>query len=712
VFSSKLAGTSTKLAAFKLATFATGGVGVLVGSLSIPAATPSNDSTVSAGVLSGTLSIPAASVGVAATASPGVATGTFSLQPSTQTVDVTASPGVLQGTLSAQPSTVSAFVSIPVTFTDSVPNVFETALTQTTVVNSVDISLEINGVERKDHLKQSTLNIELELDTRGKAGFTLIDEALSYKPAVGEPVHIRNNGILLFHGTVQRVDSDIDPGGRILKAKVSCVDYSHDMDRRVVSGEFTDRTADAIVRALYNTYLVTRDNENMSGAGIETGAPTISGTMKVDNVSMRSALNQIAEASGWHWWVDQNRVLFFTDFQTKAAPFDITDGNRAFRNLRVTESRGRFRNRQLVRTAGEVSSTYSESFTGDGASRQFFTTQGVNEIVSITVDGSPQTFGRIVEDYFANGNQFDFYFDENDPGFRNFTPNPPPAFGAAIVINYKGTAKNIVVVEDSASITARSAVENNSGVYEAVADSRAAASQAAAEEYGTGLLRLYGSIPIEIEINTHEPGIFPGQNQTVNLTDYAINDSFLVETVKIKEVKKTFLDYTIHANNQSEAMRQRFPAFIEALAERALLPPDRSTFAQIPGSPTFENLEVIFNVPLDELTAGFDKTVHRKLLLGASGIFVPEEIHAHVTTAPVNGSLLVNVGYVDAADVDHGSILGTPLAVLSGTTDASAGASFSGFRILDQGYLYLDIEGIGADTPGGRLAVNVKGRWF
>jgi len=66
-------------------------------------------------------------------------------------------------------------------------------------------------------------------------------------------------------------------------------------------------------------------------------------------VPASQAFDDIAELAGYIWYIDYEKRLHFTPKDRNAAPFGLTETSQNWRNLKVSESRDLYRNRQIVR---------------------------------------------------------------------------------------------------------------------------------------------------------------------------------------------------------------------------------------------------------------------------------------------------------------------------------------------------------------------------
>ncbi len=627
------------------------------------------------------------------------------------------SVGVQALTASLPGVTVSGKLAASATFTNTIPGTWAVAPTQIPAVSSAEaIAIIIAGVDRTAVAFTGSLRADAQMAARGSASFELREAGTAgvYSPSLGENVEIRINGALIFYGTIDSIDHDVLGSGAVTTQRIKCIDWSRDVDRRVVTGVYPGPTnAMAILTDLYLRTFVFGDHpEAQLTAFFDVqNSPTIQGDLRFDHVPFSAALNQVTTKIGYDWFIDENRALHVKDLSSQPAAWDIADANESeVLSLKVTRTRKQYRNRQLVRVPFEVASTYVHNFTADGSRTQFFTPHYISEVLSITEDGSPKTFGRIVEDYYV-GNFKDWYYQPNlTSDIQTLAPRAPVANGVAIVLTYKGPTRNVVIVEDAAEIAARKAVEGNSGAYEAVEDMRAATNAQAAEDYAQGLLDIYGTLPEVVRFTTRRAGQRPGRTVTINLSKYGINDTYLIEKVSVfTRDSKVF--YEVECNSVNRTLRP-WTGFFEALARKATIGPDQTTVAQAQTeTPEPVSAErITFNVALDTLATGDDQTVHYLFRHAAARLFEPISVAVHLTDAPVGAALNVDLRLFDSSGVEQGSILTTPpLAVADGSTDANT-TDVSALRGFHNGFMVLDVDQVGSTTPGGRLAVVVSGR--
>lgn len=279
--------------------------------------------------------------------------------------------------------------------------------------------------------------------------------------------------------------------------------------------------ADNIVKHLIATFAV--------GESITVGAAvTASGFVGLTVFNWHSvseALDIVAAAAGFIWYLSPDLDLNFKSRTAQHAPFDITSAaNIKIPNARKT--REDYRNRQSVRIAPEAIFHLTKTWTGDGTSTDF-SVQGFGPIEvmeEVTVDNVAQAIGIAAVD-----TDKDVYYEQGG-GFVRFTTAPPA--GSAIVFIYRRMGVNVVTVDNTGEISARNAIEGGSGIHHRIVDDSGNGSVSNGRAVANGLLSDFGSIGIILVYETHQDGLAPGMYQSVTLTALGLSGNFLIDEIQ------------------------------------------------------------------------------------------------------------------------------------------------------------------------------------
>ena len=392
------------------------------------------------------------------------------------------------------------------------------------------LTITIDAVDKSSLVRYSTISISQELHTRTLAKFDLVSESSSlsfYRPLVGEVVKITFNGDLIFAGTIERIQEMREKGLiDVLYMQIECVSWEQILDRHLVAKAYDTQTLHDIVEDIRADEL---SGEAITKADVQTG-PTLSKAV-FNYSSVTEVFNELAEVSGWEWWIDVDKGLHFVPEGTSTAPMDL-DSDNLYLDLTVTRERGDYRNVQYVRAGLDVTDERTETFVGDGENITFNTAYPVASITSIKVDAVAQTFGiRGVE---AEGEKEWYYQLDNTQITQD--QNETVLDTNILEVVYTGYFPLLIFTNDSAEIAARAAIEGGTGEYEAVEDREEIKVAAFAYDLANGLLRRKGIIPNVINFRTTEVGFRAGQLLTIDLPAYDLDGDYLISRVEFDEI--------------------------------------------------------------------------------------------------------------------------------------------------------------------------------
>jgi hypothetical protein len=390
---------------------------------------------------------------------------------------------------------------------------------------------------------------------------------------VGSEIAIYNERrILIFGGTVDSISERIAPSRNVRYQKISGVDYSQIADRFLVgyayvqdlgSGESAVSTypqsypapycgAD-IIDTIYNNYAgeIVKDivdrffvyggtTENIDYAGVEDGSAIEKAVFNY--IPASQAFSDLAELLGWIWYIDFEKNLYFTPRDRFAAPFAITDTTGQWRNMSIERTREQYRNRQYVRAGDATTEPRSNTFVAAAGQTIFEMPFKVALGISVQNGGAVATLG--VSGY-DDDLGLDFYWSYGSPllEYRGTSD----ISGNTIQFTYQGLFPILIKQELDSEIAARAVIEGGTGLYESMADEPQINDQDVAETKALAYLRKYGVIPDIVRFETRLPGLRPGMLIDINVPQHGINDQFLIQSMRIRDVGGTLTWYSIEA---------------------------------------------------------------------------------------------------------------------------------------------------------------------
>jgi hypothetical protein len=408
-----------------------------------------------------------------------------------------------------------------------------------------DLAVTIGG--RPAAYRAETLSISGSLGTRTTATFSTVDHPpFDDVVEVGQVVEIRDETTaIIFAGTVDSVDEEIDPGERVRFKRLACVDYNQIADRHLVAYVYQPDEdnpavyAGDVIRDIVSRFFVFGGvTEGIDTSAVENG-PAIE-KFVFNYVPASQAFDEIAELAGYIWYIDYAKRLHFTPKDRNTAPFAIGDDTQNWRNLKISESRDLYRNRQIVRAGTALTDERTDTVIAVEADQKLFeVSYPIGTASAVTVNGVAKTLGV---DGLHEGR--DFYWSY---GSNVLTAEVAPGAGARVALTYRGLFPILVDERIDAEILARRALEGGTGVYEAIADDPAINVQTVAVQKALAYLRKHGVIPQTIRFETDRPGLRPGQLLPVRVATAGLDDNYLIESVNMRDVQGAVNRYQVTA---------------------------------------------------------------------------------------------------------------------------------------------------------------------
>lgn len=218
----------------------------------------------------------------------------------------------------------------------------------------MSLVLSIAGVDKTGILKAKTLSIKRRAEGRNECSFTLLTPYASYNPPIGADVIVSSEGLIVFGGIIKerRLQRLELKGIMYCQIRIFCQGYNHIPKRRTIQYNPDGVTAGAAVRHMLGTVL--------SQEGIQEGV--IEEGMTLHNYiasckSVRDILDDLADACGFKWYIDDQKALYFLKEDTApAAPFSLLESGSFtdFSEVEVEDSFEGYRNKQFVKSGDTI----------------------------------------------------------------------------------------------------------------------------------------------------------------------------------------------------------------------------------------------------------------------------------------------------------------------------------------------------------------------
>jgi len=342
----------------------------------------------------------------------------------------------------------------------------------------------------------------------------------------------------IFGGSIESMREEVVVNQGVgLIYDIDCVSYDALADRRIIarSYESPTQTLSTIVNDI-----ITQD---FSGEGIDTAnvatGPVIAKTI-FNYTHGNTVFDQLAELTGYSWWIDPYKKLYFVDRSTVSAPYTLSTASANFMSVVVEHLRQDYRNRQYIKAGLGLTSARTENLVGDGTRKSFTLAYPVGKVpTSITVGGVSKTIGiREVE----SGK--DWYWQAGSPVINQDAGAAAVGSGTAIAVTYQGQYPILVAAQDDLQVAGRASIEGGSGYYDEIQDEPDISDVDTASDRARALLRRYARINRKIQLRTVTAGLRAGQLATVDITQHGLTGSWLVESVSIRDFNGQRVEYS------------------------------------------------------------------------------------------------------------------------------------------------------------------------
>lgn len=351
-----------------------------------------------------------------------------------------------------------------------------------TVTTGPNMQLLVDGIDRTANMLQDQWYTSQDWGRQGDtAQVELLDEhangtpSFYVRPMATVEIRDLNLGLLLFGGVVTQPNW-IRNSPNMTTWRLMCSSPAVYLQNRIISSDYTNWTADAIVRDM-----LAQANCGITGNHISPG-PIIAKFKGLNHTvaqAMQKLCHLASTTSTYGWWVDGNSDLHFastTQADAQPSGVTLTDAVTAAATTKVgfyqndTQTyyqwdASSLKTRVLVQ-GGSITRTFTEQFVGDGTTQSFrlsFPVQTSPLAATVIVGGNSQPVSA------DSGATTPWLLVQGAPGVWSLSTQPggaPLASGSVVTITYNYTAPVIAQVQSSAGISAVSGP--NQGLFDAL----------------------------------------------------------------------------------------------------------------------------------------------------------------------------------------------------------------------------------------------------
>jgi len=389
-------------------------------------------------------------------------------------------------------------------------------------------AITINGVDRSRCLIDKSISIIDEAkDKSSTCKFSFFNQDGVGNLSLDQEVIIAKNGTKLFAGkVVQSVLKRLGDGQVIYQ--VVCIDYTRILDRNLVVEAYENKTDKEIIEDIVATYC--------GGTGITT-TNVIEGItinkIVFNYLQPSQCFRKIAELTGRSWFIDYDKDIHYFPLTTESAPFDIDDAKSDYWNLEITKDNSDVRNRVYVRGGTYLSDSVTIEQVADGEQTVFILPSKPHNF-SMKEATVAKTVGiKNIDDPAS----FDYLLSFQEK-YVEIASGVAPAADTVMEFTYKYDIPVLVAVQDEASITEIGEYEH--AIFDpAIQDLDTARDRAQAD------LTDYKDTIIDGSFQTKTDGFRAGQYMNIDLTDYDIDDNYLIQKVTAKSMGGGVYIYTV-----------------------------------------------------------------------------------------------------------------------------------------------------------------------
>ena len=380
----------------------------------------------------------------------------------------------------------------------------------------MDIVVKVEGVDRNNYIDWQSFQkddiLNAQVDTLQFS--TIKHSTKTWKPAVGDEVEVLDGTDIIFAGVLITVEETIK--GALLKYRVKCKDWTHYLDRKLVTERYESKTVNEIIADINTNYL-----DGFTVTNVDCGIEIDS--IAFNKISVSKCIELLAKQVNYSWYVDYEKDIHFFTKNKELSEFNLTDdnGKYIFDSLKIKDDLSQMRNRVIIRGGDMEGNSRTENFVGDGTKKTFALGHKFEGTPTVTVNGVAQTVGI---DFLDEDTDYDCLWNYNEKYVRFVTA---PGDTLAIVISGIPLIPIIVQVEDAESIV-------EFGEYEFSKVDKTIKTKEEAKQYAISQIEAYAATIQEGSFQTYDSGLRSGQLINIQSTVRDIDEDFLIQKVSLK----------------------------------------------------------------------------------------------------------------------------------------------------------------------------------
>lgn len=402
------------------------------------------------------------------------------------------------------------------------------------------LTLTIGGVDFKPQYKTGSAKITSQLQNRGNSMTLEVTKLASgHEPAEGAEIIFKDGSRFLFAGFITRVEPTETGVGSLFVYQLEATDYTYILINKNAQTTYEGQTLQYIVEDLIDQYVDA--GYGFTYTGVDVG-PVIN-TIAFNHISLRKCFEKLADVTGFEWWVDFEKNVYFRDKGSTNAAEGLTDVSKNFIDINIDVDVTQVRNSIVVKGGREeTAAPFSQFIIGDTKAREWILREKPKTMNYVKLNTVTKTVGV---DLLDDDTGYDFMFNYQEKFLRATATTATPGASDTIEVSYYYEVPIIIKLRSASSTAAMAAIEGGDGVHDFTIDDSSINSKAEARDRALKELDEYAN-PLINGVFTTRTGLLqagtyfvPGQNITLNLPSWGI----LTDTqYQIQEVQTTMTE--------------------------------------------------------------------------------------------------------------------------------------------------------------------------
>jgi hypothetical protein len=396
-------------------------------------------------------------------------------------------------------------------------------------------------------IEAGSFSVESAIGRYSTASFTIKTETATYFPEDSQVAIYDGNSTGVFAGYLTTPKYGKPGFADELYHPLSARDKHWLAIKRRIAASFTGYTGAAIARYLYDNVLkyegvmigqiyddhTISDTRYCSDTLLCGEAIGVIPSIAFDYSTIAEDFDEIVKnisSSGvpFYWQIDYKAQLWLVPYTAivNSVVIDGTTVDEVVNPPTVTRSNPKYRNNQIM-TGGTIETdAQNETRKGDSNTQSWPMSYALAHVPIITVNSTAKTVGirglDSGKDFYWSKGEFEI---TQDSGATKLTSSD------TLAVSYIGQYKNTAIISNDAQIALQASIDGSSGIVDEKEDIALTTLEAQLQVGGSRLTRYAVQSPLTFEFTTRDTRYAPGQLATVDLPDWSLGESMLIESM-------------------------------------------------------------------------------------------------------------------------------------------------------------------------------------